>query len=828
MRKPIKKPIKKSLISGCILFILVLCIVLVSVCYSGYRKILFDQYDDSMSEQLEYVAAHIDVDDLETCIESGKKSEKFNQLQAYLDDFKEHTEVEFVYIIVPLNDNETDNIKSIIAGLSEEEYENEPEKIVELNSLSGDNYSAETASKYLEAYHLRRASFFTGKAMWGTKYTGVLPLYNTSDKKVAELCIDININVIHSRLYLQAMLIILITLVISIVFIILFIYWSDLRVTQPIQDLEESVVEFAEISHMHKSPDELVLHDLEIHTENEVESLSDAVEKMSEDIREYAKSLTEAEEASKQQSIILSEALEAAQAANRAKTAFLSNMSHEIRTPMNAIIGLDNIALHEPGVPASTRDHLEKIGSSAEHLLNLINEILDMSRIESGRMVIRCEEFSLSKTIAQVNTIIGGQCRDKGLTYECDILGDVDEYYIGDDMKIRQILINILGNSVKFTPEGGTIAFKIRRIGRFDNNAALRFMMQDTGVGMSPEFIPKIFESFSQEEGTFAGKYGSTGLGMAITKNLVDLMNGDIRVESEKGKGTIFTVTLTLQESGKNHTEIEAIEMDVTRIHALVIDDDLIACKHARLTLSHEGVECDEAQSGAEGLQMAKLRAAGHDPYDLILVDWNMPEMDGLETTRQIRAAVGSDPVIMLLTSYGWDDVMTEAIEIGVDSFLTKPLFSTTALREYRQAQQNRQGGSKPTKADLSGRRILVAEDVAINAQIMQMILSERGMTAEIAENGEIAVEMFSEHAAGHYDAILMDMRMPEMDGVEATGAIRALDREDAKEVPIIALTANAFEEDVRTTLNAGMNAHLTKPVDAPALYETLENLIKP
>ena len=614
------------------------------------------------------------------------------------------------------------------------------------------------------------------------------------------------------------------TLIIGLVFIIAFIYWSNQRITQPIQDLEGSVTEFATISHMHKAPDELVLNVPPIHTSNEVESLSDAVAKMSDDIREYAQTLAEAEEASKKQSVALREALESAQAANRAKTAFLSNMSHEIRTPMNAIIGLDNIALHEPGVPETTRDHLEKIGSSAEHLLNLINDILDMSRIESGRVVIRSEEFSLSKAIEQVNTIIGGQCREKGLNYECDILGDVDEYYIGDDMKLRQILINILGNSVKFTPEGGTIAFEIQRIGRFDNNATLRFTMQDTGVGMSKEFIPKIFESFSQEEGTSAGKYGSTGLGMAITKNLVDLMDGDIRVESEKGKGTVFTVTVTLKESVKNTVEDEAAELPAEDISALVIDDDPVACEHARLTLVHDGVTCDAVQSGAEAMRMLQLRTARSQPYDMILVDWDIPDMDGLAVTRAIRKTAGKEPVIMVLTSYGWDEAVAEGFEAGADCFISKPLFTKTALQEYYRAQRDRKGEAKPDHADLNGRRILVAEDVAINADIMRMLLSERGMTAEIAENGEIAVEMFAEHAEDHYDAVLMDMRMPVMDGVEATGAIRAMDRSDAKTIPIIALTANAFDEDVQ----ASMNAHLTKPVNAEALYKTLETLIQP
>jgi len=622
-------------------------------------------------------------------------------------------------------------------------------------------------------------------------------------------------------------LLILITMIISTVFIILFTYWSNQRITQPIQDLEKAVTEFAAISHMQKSPEELVINLPPIHTANEVESLANAVEKMSEDIREYAQTLTEAEEASRQQSIALSEALEAAQAANRAKTTFLSNMSHEIRTPMNAIIGLDNIALNED-ISDSTRDHLEKIGSSAEHLLNLINEILDMSRIESGRVVIRSEEFSFAKAIAQVNTIIGGQCREKGLNYECEILGNVDEYYIGDDMKIRQIMINILGNSVKFTPEGGFISFVVQQIARFDNNATLRFTMQDTGVGMSKEFLPKIFESFSQEDASVTSKYGNTGLGMSITKSLVELMNGEIRVESEKGKGTIFTVTLTLQESDRNRNPSEKLELTDSDLTALAVDDDPVACEHAKLALGQSGVAVETAVSGEEAVRMVKLREARRDPYSMILVDWKMPDMDGLETTRQIRAIAGHDPIIMILTSFGWEEIVNEGVEAGVDTFINKPLFAATVLNEYQQAMLNRQGKLSNGKADLNGRRILIAEDVAINAEIMQTILETKGMISEVAENGETAVEMFAANAEGYYDAILMDMRMPVMGGLEASGAIRAIERADAKTIPIIALTANAFDEDVRESLNAGMNAHLSKPVDPDDLFSTLESLIAP
>ena len=522
----------------------------------------------------------------------------------------------------------------------------------------------------------------------------------------------------------------------------------------------------------------------------------------------------------------LSIALEEANQANKAKTAFLSNMSHEIRTPMNAIIGLDRIALNDPGISESTREHLEKIGLSAQHLLSIINDILDMSRIESGRMTVKNEEFSFAKLLAQVNTIISGQCRDKGIDYECHVKGAVDDYYIGDEMKLRQVMINILGNAVKFTPEGGSVTFVVETIARFNGKSTLRFAISDTGIGMSQDFLPRLFDAFSQEDSSRTNRYGSTGLGMAITKSIIELMNGTISVESEKHKGTTFTVTVTLIDC--DHKSIDEDENDMLphELCVLVIDDDPIACEHAQLVLGQVGVNCEKALSGAEGLQMAKVRHARRDPYDLILVDWRMPDMDGVETTRQIRAAVGSETPVIILTSYNWDDIADEAKSAGVDTFVAKPLFAEKVLDEFRAAFRKKNAKLVRETADLKGRRILLAEDVSVNAEIMIMVLSMREMEADHAENGRIAVEKFEEHEEGYYDAILMDMRMPEMDGLEATRRIRAMSRADAKSIPIIALTANAFDEDVQHSMQAGLNAHLSKPVEPDVLFETLEGLL--
>lgn len=392
----------------------------------------------------------------------------------------------------------------------------------------------------------------------------------------------------------------------------------------------------------------------------------------------------------------LAEALEAAQEANKAKTAFLSSMSHEIRTPMNAIIGLDSLALKKEALDADTKEYLEKIGESARHLLSLINDILDMSRIESGKMILKDEEFSFGSVIEQINVMVLTQCNDKGLEYECRIIGDLPDSYIGDDMKLKQVLINILSNAIKFTDAPGNIIMTVERTAVFEDKSTLKFTIKDTGIGMDESFIPKVFDTFAREYNGRTDKYGSTGLGMAITKNIVETMNGTISVESKKGVGTEFTVIITLRngESDKK-----------------------------------AGINCRESAPESE-------------------------------------------------------------------------------------------------ITDLNGRNILLAEDVMINAEIMKEIIGIKGALIDHAVNGKAAVDMFSSSPPGYYSAILMDVRMPEMDGLEAAQTIRSLDRPDAVRIPIIALTANAFDEDVKRSLQAGMNAHLSKPVDPERLYQTLEELI--
>ena len=526
----------------------------------------------------------------------------------------------------------------------------------------------------------------------------------------------------------------------------------------------------------------------------------------------------------------LSDALDAAEEASKAKTAFLSNMSHEIRTPMNAIIGLDSLALNEPGLPDNAKGYLEKIGSSAQHLLSLINDILDMSRIESGRMTLKNEEFAFSKLIEQINIIFSGQCQEKGLLYDCRIIGSLSDYYIGDSTKLRQVLINILGNAVKFTPKDGRVEFSVEKTGGFDKRSTLRFVIKDTGIGMSPEYLPRLFDAFSQEDSGATNKYGSSGLGMAITKNIVEMMNGNIEVQSEKGVGTTFTVTVTLMDSDKKLSdESEDIEIRPQDMKVLVVDDDPVACDQAKLVLSQAGIPAEVACSGKDAIELVKLSHARMENYNLIIIDWKMPDMDGVETARQIRSIIGDETAIIILTAYNWDDIFEDAIEAGVDSFIAKPLFSGNLIDEFRNALRKKissgKGGEK--KVNIEGRRVLLAEDMEINAQIMMKVLEMKGIETDHAENGEIAVELFTSHPEGYYDAILMDMRMPEMDGLTATSKIRKMDRADAKDIPIIALTANAFDEDVQRSLQAGLDAHLSKPVQPEVLFETLENLLK-
>ncbi len=433
--------------------------------------------------------------------------------------------------------------------------------------------------------------------------------------------------------------------------------------------------------------------------------------------------------------------------------------------------------------------------------------------------------------------MVSGQCADKKLHYECIIIGKTEEYYIGDKMKLKQVLINILGNAVKFTPTTGSVTLTVEQTASFENHRTLSFVISDTGIGMSKEYIPKIFETFSQEREGTSNKYGSTGLGMAITKNIVTMMNGDIEVDSEKGVGSTFTVTVTMK-AAEHRTHENHDETLLAGLHALVVDDEQVTREHAQLVAETVGMRTEVAASGEQGLEMIRSCKAKGEAYQLILTDCEMQGMDGIAFTKELRGISGSEIMEILLTDYDWKDVREEAIQAGADAVLYKPLFADTLTQCVRDIMSRREnaatktpehtaGEDAPASAGLEGSTVLIAEDMDVNAEILIALLEMRQIRSERAVNGQIAVELFSEHPAGYYDAILMDIRMPVMDGLEAARTIRSMDRADAKSIPVIAMTANAFEEDVQQSLQAGMNAHLSKPVEPERLYETLSRMIK-
>lgn len=514
-----------------------------------------------------------------------------------------------------------------------------------------------------------------------------------------------------------------------------------------------------------------------------------------------------------------------AKEASRARSSFLSNMSHEIRTPMNAIIGLDNIALRNQNLPPETRDQLEKIGVSANRLLDLINDMLDMGLIESGNMTLREEEFALQELVDQINSTLNEQCMEKGLHYECSLIGTLEDYYYGDITKLKRALFNILGNAVKFTDAPGRVMLTIEQTAESEDSCTLCFTVQDSGIGMDEAFLPKVFEAFSQEDTSNTSRFDGSGLGLAITERFVDMMHGSVRVESERGVGSVFTVSVPLKRSDRR-IRLEQGNGIPTMMRAVVVDSDPVSCQRAQLVLNTIGIEADGFLDPWEAVERIRQAYQLGRAYSLVITDFKMPNMNGLELTRMIRSFDEDKTAIIMLTGYNWDIVAEEALRGGVDSIGAKPLFPDSLQREIRSVLVKKEGGEvvqeEPATVSLSGRRILIAEDIDQNAEILRDLLDLEGMVSEHAPNGKIALEMFAESPQGYYDAILMDVRMPVMDGLTATESIRALNHPDAKTIPIIAMTANVFDEDVKLSLNAGMNAHLTKPVEIGLLYETL------
>ena len=524
-------------------------------------------------------------------------------------------------------------------------------------------------------------------------------------------------------------------------------------------------------------------------------------------------------------------ALTAAEQANAAKTDFLSRMSHEIRTPMNAIIGMSAIAAQSIGDDERVADCISKIGISSRFLLSLINDILDMSRIESGKVLLKNEKIPTVDFLGEINSICYSQASDKGVEYECIIDSVLDDYYMGDSMKLQQVLINILSNAIKFTDEGGKVTFSAGLHRKTRNDAILRFIVNDTGVGMNEEFIPHIFEPFSQESTGTTAVYGGTGLGLAISKNIVDLMDGKITVRSIKGIGTEFTVDVKLgiTEEEKLHHHQKKHKYNFSHLKTLVVDDDVVVCESAVVTLREMGVKAEWVDSGRKAIERVEELWSKNRFYDMILIDWKMPDMDGIETARRIRNIVGPKVTIIIITAYDWASIENEARLAGVNLLMSKPMFKSTLISAFAKALGEKEEPAiqeKNMDYDFSGKNILLAEDNAINTEVAVMLLENKGFQVDTAENGLRALEMFSKSETGYYSAILMDIRMPLMDGLTATVNIRHLSNTDASTIPIIAMTANAFDDDMEKSKAAGMNAHLAKPIDPGRLYQTLYDFI--
>ena len=514
-----------------------------------------------------------------------------------------------------------------------------------------------------------------------------------------------------------------------------------------------------------------------------------------------------------------------AERANRAKSEFLSNMSHDIRTPMNAIVGMTAIATANQDDPEQVQNCLKKIALSSKHLLGLINDVLDMSKIESGKMTLSMDQVSLREVMESIVDIVQPQMSMKQQHFNVSIHDVSTESVFCDSVRLNQVLLNLASNAIKFTPDGGEIELSLYEEPSPKGDAYVRIHLsvRDNGIGMTPEFQATIFESFTREDNTRVHRTEGTGLGMAITKYIVDAMGGSIELDSAPGEGTEFRVTLDLEKA-----ELSEEEMVLPNWNMLVVDDNQQLCDSAVTALRSIGVNAEYTLDGESALNLVLERRVQGKNYHIILMDWKLPGIDGLETARRIRTSLGDDVPILLISAYDWSEIEEDATQAGITGFISKPLFKSTLYHGLRAFADPAAGPLAPAETfDLTGRRVLLAEDNELNWEIAHDLLEELGLELDWAENGQIAVERFQGSAPGYYDAVLMDIRMPVMNGYEATRAIRALDRADAG-LPIIAMTADAFAEDVKRCLDAGMNAHIAKPIDVREVARLLEKFLRP